>query len=452
MEILKNVNELYVNMLGVNPINLNNKYRLNNLIISVDIDDGKVMLNGLTRAIVYMHDPEFDNLYDIHTYEFLYRAYFLVPEDFNEYEEASKIRHKLRPPVDDLYLTRINRFTILPTLACNARCEYCYESKLKMKRNMTPETALKVSEYILQKSSMYNNIRLNWFGGEPLVNYKVIDLITNYLKSRGKNFVGDITTNGFLFSDKLVKKAVENWNITSAQITLDGTEEVYNRVKNYVNVKESAYKVVINNIAKLISNGIEISIRLNVTPDNGEELLNVVEDLNAIFGARSGLRIYCRAIFEDAHPRTEEENKPIYDSILKIENKLKEYEFSIGQPCNEYIGIMQCMADDGASVLINPEGLIGTCEHHVSNDFFGDVRNSNIDKEILEGWRDYMEDMDICKTCPVYAECLRPKKCIELRSCDNIIKNYRIHQYKEGLEKIYLEYRLNNMIPSTLLL
>lgn len=452
MEIIRNANEYHINMLGYNPINLKNSYRFNKLLLTIDIDDGKVMFNGLTRAIIFLYNSELDNIYDIKTYEYLYRWYFLVSEDFDEINEVKMIRNKLRIPVDDLYLNNINRFTILPTLACNARCKYCYESKLKVRHNMTIETALKVSEYILQKSSIYDNIELNWFGGEPLVNSKVINLICNYLKTRNKKFFSNITTNGFLFNDDLIKKAIESWNLQSAQITIDGTEDVYNKVKNYVNIKDSAYKKIVNNIIILINNNINISIRLNVTATNGENLLELVDELNAIFGARSGLKIYCRAIFEEGLPRTEEENKIIYDNILKIENKLKEFEFSIGQPCKEYIGIMQCMADDGTSVLINPDGLIGTCEHYVSSDFFGNINNNIIDSDILKGWREYENDLDICKTCPIYAECLRPKKCIELRNCDNIIKNYRIHQYKEGLEKLYLEYRLNNMIPSTLIL
>ena len=452
MEIIRNVNELYINMLGMNPVKLDAKYRWSKLIVSLDIDDGKVLFSGLSRAIVFLHNSELDNLYDIKTYEFLYRMYFLVPEDYNEIEAVNMLRDKLRIPVDDLYLNFINRYTILPTLACNARCEYCYESKLKHKRNMTSATALKVAEFILRKSTHTDTVRLSWFGGEPLVNYKAIDLIVNQLKNNGKRVESEIITNGYLIDDKMMKKFVENWGIYSVQITLDGVGEVYNRIKNYVNVKENAYQRIVNNIKMLLSAGIIVNIRLNVTLENGDALLEVVEDMNAIFGARSGLRIYCRAIFEEGKPRTEEENKPIYDSILKIESKLKEYEFSIGQNCDENMTIVQCMADDGRSVLIDPEGNLGTCEHHVADDFYGNVGNSDIDFDILNGWRDYGQDKDICKDCPVYTECLRPNKCIELRNCDRVVRDYRIHQYKEGLERLYLDYRMNNMIPSALML
>lgn len=127
MEIIVNANDFYVNILGVNPVNLKTLYRFNKLIISIDIDDGKVMLNGLTRTIVFINNYELDNLQDINTSAFLYRAYFLIPENFGEISETNKIREKIRPPADDLYLNESNRFTILPTLKCNARYKYCYE-------------------------------------------------------------------------------------------------------------------------------------------------------------------------------------------------------------------------------------------------------------------------------------------------------------------------------------
>ena len=174
MEILRNVNDGYVSMLGINPIDATKSYRWNKLITSIDIDDGKVMFNGLTRAIVFLNNNELESICDIKTYAFLYRAYFLVDENFDEYSEIKKMRDKLQTPIDDLYLSQINRYTIVTTLACNARCKYCYEASIKHKKNMTPTTALKIAEYIATNSDPSMPITLDWFGGEPL---EIISLI-----------------------------------------------------------------------------------------------------------------------------------------------------------------------------------------------------------------------------------------------------------------------------------
>lgn len=450
MEILRNVNDYYVNMLGINPVDLSKKYRWNSLIISYDIDEGKVMLNGLTRAIVFLKNNELENIYDIKTYEFLYRSYFLVLEDFNEIEAVQNIRKKLQIPVDDLYFNVVNRFTILTTLGCNARCKYCYELNLNNKKSMTSETALKVAEYITSKAN--SEISLGWFGGEPLVNYKVINLITNYLKERNFKYKSDMITNGYLFTEDLINKAEELWNLQSVQITLDGTEEVYNKTKNYIKFEGSPFKRVINNIGLLLNKNISVSIRLNVSEENGENLLELIDILNMKFGAKSGLAIYCRAIFDSDNLRTEEQNKIIYGYIKEIENKLQEYDFTIGKGCDAYISTEHCMADDGHSVLINPEGKIGTCEHYVDSDFFGSLTSSIKDIEVLKKWHEYMPDLDICKNCPIYAECLRPAKCVELRHCDRVIKDYMINEYKIGVRNFYLNYRDSNPISSVLLL
>ena len=158
MEILRNVNNEYVSMLGINPIDATKSYRWNKLITSVDIDDGKVMFNGLTRAIIFLKNIELENICDIKTYEFLYRAYFLVDSEFNEYSKVEEIRSKLRTPVDDLYLTKIRRYTILTTLGCNARCKYCYEKNIKTKKALSNIDALRIADYIINHSNINDNI------------------------------------------------------------------------------------------------------------------------------------------------------------------------------------------------------------------------------------------------------------------------------------------------------
>jgi hypothetical protein len=60
MEILRNANEVYVSMLGINVIDSTKSYRWNKLITSVEIDNGKVMFNGLTRAIIFLTNDELE--------------------------------------------------------------------------------------------------------------------------------------------------------------------------------------------------------------------------------------------------------------------------------------------------------------------------------------------------------------------------------------------------------
>ena len=80
---------------------------------------------------------------------------------------------------------------------------------------MTHETAEKIAKYILEVIPKNTEIELNWFGGEPLFNMDVIEIIVSRIRSAGINFRGSMITNGYLLSDEIVLKAKNEWNITN---------------------------------------------------------------------------------------------------------------------------------------------------------------------------------------------------------------------------------------------
>ena len=109
----------------------------------------------------------------------LIKKWFLVPVNYNEKKLSDQIcalakAVTLKPG--------INSCNIFTTTACNARCFYCFEAGAK-KRTMTGETAISVADYIID-NCIDNKITLQWFGGEPLCNHKVIDIICNKLKEK----------------------------------------------------------------------------------------------------------------------------------------------------------------------------------------------------------------------------------------------------------------------------
>ena len=77
---------------------------------------------------------------------------------------------------------------------------------------------------------------------------KVIDLITDKMRDAGRAFTTTFTTNGYLFNKELIVKAKNIWNTVNVQITIDGTEDIYNKIKNYVNPEYNPYKKILNNI------------------------------------------------------------------------------------------------------------------------------------------------------------------------------------------------------------
>ena len=77
-------------VLGLQPINDNENYVMAKHCLVLNVEGGRVILNSLTRAIVYLDNNE------IEEDEFLYRNYFLVPENFDSIKVVDDLRRRLR--------------------------------------------------------------------------------------------------------------------------------------------------------------------------------------------------------------------------------------------------------------------------------------------------------------------------------------------------------------------
>ena len=108
-------------------------------------------------------------------------------------------------------------------------------------------------------------------------------------------------SNGYLMDAKLAKKAFNEWHLSNIQITLDGTEEVYNKTKRYIYKDDpNPFKTVINNIHELLKNNILVSIRLNCGTHNIEDLKNLILYLREEFkDVNKGLSVYVHELFDE---------------------------------------------------------------------------------------------------------------------------------------------------------
>ena len=458
MDVINQPNNEILFLMGKNPFFRNQKYRLNKYCFIHDYDNVKLILNEMTRSLVSITNEEFEKIYDLtNVYkdekleyiEFLIENYFLVLEDYDEASVIDKIREFYRPKIDDNYLKEAYDFIIYPTTTCNARCFYCYEKPMSNKKPMSLETAEIVSKYIMKKAPNKNNeIILRWFGGEPLYNMKAMRHIIKRLKEEGFSYKSTIVSNGYLFSDKIVEEAVNEWHLQHAQITLDGTEEVYNKAKNYIYTnqdKVSPFKKVIDNIDKLTSNGIGVDIRMNTDMYNVEDLKNLVKLLDERFPEHKNLGVYCYPIFEDDDkPRTDEEKRELFNKLWELEDVMKECNFIIhDRAVPNQIRATHCMVDNGNTINIHPDGKLGLCEHYIDEDFWGHIDENSEeirdDWNVVLEWRDYLTD-DFCKNCKIYPTCIRTRKCHDLRKCDEFMQEFRYKHEAHMMESVYKEH------------
>ena len=456
MEILKTSSENVMQFLGYNPYYKDKKYRLNKYCFIHNYKGVKLILNELTRSMVAIREDEFSNIYEIEkAYDdpnleyvlYLIKNYFLVLEDYNECEKLELIREHERPVIDDLYLKEVYDYIILPTTTCNARCFYCYEKPMS-KMPMSIDMAERVSRYIMKKAPNKNNtIVLRWFGGEPLFNMKAMRYIMNSLKANGYNISSSMISNGYLFNEKIIEEAINEWNLSFVQITLDGTEEVYNKAKNYIYKNQdeiSPFKKVIENIDILTSKGVTVSIRMNTDMYNVEDLKKLVVFLGKKFEGRSNLNAYCYQIFEDKeNPRTDEEKKLLYEKLNEINDLIEENNLNVKtNKIDNFIRITHCMVDSGKSINIHPDGTLGLCEHYIDSDCWGYINeNSNeviTNWEFVHEWRDYLTN-DRCKDCKLYPICIRTRKCEDLARCDVFFQEYKYIQERKLMESKYDE-------------
>ena len=304
---------------------------------------------------------------------------------------------------------------------------------------MTIETADKVIEY-MQEQADGNLIRIIWFGGEPLFNYSIIDYITDGLRKRGLQFESDMMSNGLLFDSNLVNRAKNSWNLKSVQITLDGTSQIYRKIKAYVTDVIDPFERVQQNIQSLLTAKIKVRIRLNLGPHNYSDLQELTDYLCEVFKGERNLFVYVNPLFEIIE-YSNEKKVFIYELVDKLNSKL-DMQFGKKEKIEFTDKIVNsfCMATGREAVTILPDGKVGFCPSIIEGAFLGDIYSKEIDVKMKEefGGRFYQEDM--CRTCPIYPNCYIVSGCPNKDSkegCDPISLKRQINKIMDKMKKKY---------------
>ncbi len=403
------------------------------------IDGDAVYFHTLTREMVAVPLAE-ENTDEVR--EWMKEHWFLVPEGTDEYRTGKQVRGVIRLMKPD----SANRqsFLIFTTTDCNARCFYCFEKNC-IRVSMTLETADAVAAYIKRKAGG-QNVTLRWFGGEPLCNPGVIDRICERLRDGGVEYVSSVISNGYLFDEETVRKAVDLWKVKTVQITLDGTEEVYNKAKAYIYPDGNAYQTVKSNLGRLMDAGIEVIVRLNLDSYNADDLLGLVEELKETYGGRQELVVYSHTLFEEQIPPhlIEERRKTVYTLQRRLDDRLRDAGFWHIRRLRRKLKPNRCMADSGGAATILPDGRTGVCEHFTDSEIVGSIFSEEEDSALLAKWREPGEDVPACRTCVLYPECNRLKHCPdETGLCFSELQEYQIHILREQIRNEYLLWKEN---------
>ena len=120
--------------------------------------------------------------------------------------------------------------------SCNLNCSYCFASQGKYhgeRALMSFEVGKQALDFLVENSGSRRNLEVDFFGGEPLMNFDVVKQLVGYARSiekeKGKNFRFTLTTNGMLVDDDVIE--FSNREMSNVVLSLDGRKEVHDRFR-----------------------------------------------------------------------------------------------------------------------------------------------------------------------------------------------------------------------------
>ncbi len=223
------------------------KYKLNGYNIVLDVHSGGVhIVDELTYDMLDNIAPPFADECPPNVIEKLSRFYDRE-EIISCYEEVKELYNEKILFSEDDYekfakysvASPIKAMCLLVTMDCNLRCEYCFASQgdyAMGRKVMSFETGKKALDFLLENSGDRENLEVDFFGGEPLMNWDVVKKLVEYGRSKEaeyhKHFRFTVTTNGLLLDEE--KMDFINKEMSNVVLSIDGRKDVNDRVRKRV--------------------------------------------------------------------------------------------------------------------------------------------------------------------------------------------------------------------------
>ncbi|WP_297435959.1 radical SAM protein [Thermococcus sp.] len=187
-------------------------------------------------------------------------------------ESLRRVFFEAKPPVKP-YLgamkSKISSLSLNVMEDCNFECVYCYGdggTYHTPNTRMSPEVGKRAIDLLMREGK--NVVNLQFFGGEPLLNFPLIRELVHYAKGKaeeyGKTVTFSITTNGYLITDKVIDFFLEN-NFT-VTLSFDGPREVQNHNRP-LRGGFPTFDVVVKNARKMLERGVKVSVRATILPE-----------------------------------------------------------------------------------------------------------------------------------------------------------------------------------------
>lgn len=418
-----------------------------------DEEGGYILYNSLYKNILQLNSAEaqlYDHIekngvIDNELVNALKELNFIVDNDFDELEYYKLLWNR------SLYSSGILRHTILPNLACNCDCPYCFENKNGS--FMSKETADAYLDWLEPQLRDIRYFYVSWFGGEPLLSKNTIRYITERILEFEKKYPFEYTaclvTNGVLLDSEFIKEC-SNLRISSVQITLDGDKDIHDKYRFIKGSNCGTFDTIIANLEEycsLISSNIASILRVNVSDENYDSISSLLDNIPNIIKEK------CVLIFRWVYSHSEGRNpgmefsskkkgKAPYENLTPL-YRLAEQKGFITNSFDEGLNCNFCECDFDHAFQIDQDGDIFMCTHSMDKtEIVGNVRNGFASQRDLSRYAKFIntnpfDDIDCvsCKILPICKGGCRKARYLGQKVCSDV--KYSIPSYiMEKAQKI----------------
>ncbi|MDE6502317.1 MAG: thioether cross-link-forming SCIFF peptide maturase [Ruminococcus sp.] len=400
------------------------KYKLNGFNIVLDVNSGGVhIVDELTYDLLDNVEPPFaeecpekvlgklSKVYDVEDVKTCYKEIVELYNDkilFSDDDYEKYAQYSVASPVKAMCLNIAHD--------CNLRCKYCFASTGdfgKGRKLMSFETGKHAIDFLLEKSGDRQNLELDFFGGEPLMNFDVVKQIVTYARSRekefNKKFRFTITTNGLLLDDDKIDFI--NKEMSNVVLSIDGRKEV----NDYMRVRvdgTGCYDKILPAFRKLVDGRGEKEYYVRGTFTNHN--LDFAEDVFALYNAGfDQISIEPVVGDSDEYALTEKDLPKVFNEYERLAKKIIENEKN-GKKFNFFHFMIDL--DQGPCaikrlrgcgcgndyVAITPDGDIFPCHQFVGIDEYkmGNIDEGTFNQEMKQDFaKAHVYTKPECKKC-----------------------------------------------------
>lgn len=339
--------------------------------------------------------------------------------------------------------------TISPTRACNFSCDYCYIEKRPS--FMSETTQDNIIEFLARHyaSAPFSNLKVNWYGGEPLLALDVVEQLSEKLqafcRSRGIAYNAHMLTNGSLASASVCKRLAQRCKLRTIMPTISGNGIMHDW-QRCANDRREHFGELMRNIDHMLNAGITVHANFVVNHNNFQEC----KELAAQMVKKPGVVIRCTRTFDYGQGKMflkDGKNTPIQlFSRAEFAPYYAEFHRALSLDASGYAEVLKpvhlyCTAWSARTFFIDEVGDVFQCMIDMD---YPERKLCNVVDDPHHGEFNWVRYLDYDAVCPSRER--RCRQCRVLPICQGGCICCRIdgadvcHDAKDSIEELVRDY------------